>query len=220
VRRASPRPATTMHRWCSAARHRPQSSLLPPRASARPAISTTRATAAPFQALAMPMRPTTTATITGRIGGGSTADIIPITGSTGFLMASPVARPGGEMSGGERSVLVTRPSMALATASPMLAGSATASVQTRTEDSPSVGQKASGRPTGPSTRGHAPARAHGKDGSRLWVNSPCFSLFFQKFTASGTSSAAEILGFRWLARKNNSEKPAVLSLFSLFLAKR
>jgi hypothetical protein len=52
------------------------------------------------------------------------------------------------------------------------------------------------------------------------VNSRCFSLFFQKFTASGTSSAAEILGFRRLARKNNSKKPAVLSLFSLFLAKR
>jgi hypothetical protein len=45
------------------------------------------------------------------------------------------------------------------------------------------------------------------------VNPRCFSLFFQKFTASDTSFAADILGFRRFGRKNNREKPAVLSLF-------
>jgi hypothetical protein len=52
------------------------------------------------------------------------------------------------------------------------------------------------------------------------VNSRCFSLFFQKFTASGTSCAAEILGFRRFDQKNNSERPAVLSLFPAVLGKR
>jgi hypothetical protein len=52
------------------------------------------------------------------------------------------------------------------------------------------------------------------------VNSRCFSLFFQKFTASGTSCAAEILGLRRSDRRNNSERPAVLSLFPLFLGER
>jgi hypothetical protein len=51
------------------------------------------------------------------------------------------------------------------------------------------------------------------------VNSRCFSLFFQEFTASGTSSAAEILGFRRFDRRNNSERSTVISLFSLFWAK-
>jgi hypothetical protein len=45
------------------------------------------------------------------------------------------------------------------------------------------------------------------------VISCCFSLFFPKFTASGTSCAAGILGFRQSDRRNNSEWPAVLSLF-------
>jgi hypothetical protein len=44
-------------------------------------------------------------------------------------------------------------------------------------------------------------------------NSRCFSLFFQKFTARGTSSAAENLGFRRFDRRNNSERSTVLALF-------
>jgi len=69
-------------------------------------------------------------------------------------------------------------------------------------------------------RGQAPAGAHGRNGSRLSDQLPLSSLFFQKFTASGPSCAAEILGFRRFDRRNNSEGPAVLSLFSLFLGER
>jgi hypothetical protein len=90
-----------------------------------------------------------------------------------------------------------------------------ASVQTQTEDSPTVGgpmfaaqnlvTPAHGSALRPA-RGQAPAGAHGRNGSRLSGQLPLSSLFFQKFTASGTSSAAEILGFRRFDRRNNSEK--------------
>jgi hypothetical protein len=53
-----------------------------------------------------------------------------------------------------------------------------------------------------------------QEGSR--VNSRCFSLFFQEFTASGTLSAAEILGLRRFDRLDNSGRPAVPALFPLF----
>jgi hypothetical protein len=99
------------------------------------------------------------------------------------------------------------------------------SVQTQTEDSPTVrgpmfaaqklvtpAHRSGFRPA----RGQAPAGAPGRNGSRLSGQLPLFSLFFQKFTASATSCAAEILGFPGFDRRNNSERPAVLSLFSLF----
>jgi hypothetical protein len=103
------------------------------------------------------------------------------------------------------------------------------SAQTQTEDSPTVGgpmfaaqnlvTPAHGSGLRPA-RGQAPAGAHGRNGSRLSDQLPPFSLFFQKFTASGPSCASEILGFRRFDRRNNSERPAVLSLFSLFLGER
>jgi hypothetical protein len=79
------------------------------------------------------------------------------------------------------------------------------SVHTQTEASPTVGGPmfaaqnlvvpAHGSGLRPA-RGQAPAGAHGRNGSRLSGQLPLFSLFFQKFTASGTSCASEILGFR------------------------
>jgi hypothetical protein len=48
------------------------------------------------------------------------------------------------------------------------------------------------------------------------VNSRCFSLFFQKFTASGTSCAAEILGFRRFDQKITAKGPLFCRCFPLF----
>jgi len=48
---------------------------------------------------------------------------------------------------------------------------------------------------------------------RLSGGSRCFPLFFQKFTASDISFAAEILNFQGIERRNNSKPPAVFCCF-------
>jgi hypothetical protein len=45
----------------------------------------------------------------------------------------------------------------------------------------------------------------------------CFRCFSRKLSATGSSFAAEILGFRWLVNRKNSESPHCFRCFPLFL---